>query len=237
MFPRTAAAAGRTIGANDRITARPHRQRRAGHPRLRSVACGADNVVCVALCDVAEFRLDRSDRGPHRDDGGQGPQGRQDRPLWRLPPAAGPQGHRRGDHRHARPLAPPAVHRRLSRPASTSTRRSRSSFTIEQGMEMVAAAKKQPDLTIQIGTQRRSDTNNAKAKELIDKRRDRQDQVRPGQRLPQLHQRAGPVRPAEGRGRQGSTGTSSRSPATTRSRTTRGGTSPGGGSGITPAAW
>ena len=41
-------------------------------------------------------------------------------------------------------------------------------YTIDQGMEMVAAAKKRPELTVQIGTQRRSGTHYPKVKKLID---------------------------------------------------------------------
>src|SRR4029079_13830337 len=42
------------------------------------------------------------------------------------------------------------------------------SKSIEQGFKMLEASQQHPKLTVQIGTQRRSDAHNAKAKEIID---------------------------------------------------------------------
>jgi len=162
----TAASAQRTIGANDRIHLGLIGSGGQGtHDTSR--ACRADNVVCVAMCDVAEFRLAEATAHVSKTMDGKGHQGVKidhyddyrrllDRKDIDAVVIATP------DHWHYRPFlaaVEAGKHIYQEKPMS---------YTIEQGMEMVAAAKKRPELTIQIGTQRRSGAHYPEAKALID---------------------------------------------------------------------
>ncbi len=167
ILGRTAASMGRTFGANEMIRVGLIGSGGQGTGDCCRV-CDADNVICVALCDVAEFRLAEATR--------------------RITDVMNRKGHKDvkidhyGDYREllarkdidAVIIATPDHWHRLPFLAAVEAgkhiyQEKPFSFTYEQGMEMVAAAQKKPELTIQIGTQRRSDTNNAKAKELLDK--------------------------------------------------------------------
>ncbi|HPD30159.1 MAG TPA: Gfo/Idh/MocA family oxidoreductase [Phycisphaerae bacterium] len=163
---QTAASAARTFGANETIRVGVIGAGGQGTSDCAAV-CGADNVVCVALCDVAEFRLAEA--------------------TARITKAMESKGHKNvkidhyADYRQlldrgdidAVIIATPDHWHRLPFLASVEAgkhiyQEKPFSFTYEQGMEMVAAAEKKPELVIQIGTQRRSDYNNAKAKQLLD---------------------------------------------------------------------
>jgi predicted dehydrogenase len=166
MFPRTAAAARRTLGANDRITFGLIGSGGQG-THDSSVACGADNVVCAALCDVAKFRMDRTTAALTKIMEGKGHSGIKldryddyrkllDRKDIDAVIIATP------DHWHRSPFVAACEaekHIYQEKPFS---------YSIPQGFEMLAAAEKHPDLTIQMGTQRRSGTHYAKAKAFID---------------------------------------------------------------------
>ncbi len=164
--PATAAGVPRKIGANDRIRIGLIGSGGQG-THDACVACSADNVVCVALCDVAEFRLNEA--------------------TGRITKAMERKGHdgvkidhydcyRRlldrkdidaviiatPDHWHYRPsLAAVQAGKHIYQEKPMC-------YTIEQGLEMVEAARERPELTVQIGTQRRSGTHYPKAKKLID---------------------------------------------------------------------
>ena len=167
MFaPRTAAAAKRTIGANDRITLGLIGSGGQG-THDTAVCCKADNVVCTAVCDVAEFRMEWAEIVLQNQMKGKGHQGI--------------KIDRYGDYRklldrkdldgvviatpdlwHYKPFmaaVDAGLHIYQEKPFS---------YTIEQGLEMVRKARSKPDLVIQIGTQRRSRTNYVEAKKLID---------------------------------------------------------------------
>jgi predicted dehydrogenase len=163
---RTARAATRQIGANDRIVLGVIG---AGGQGLHdcTVACTAPNVVCGALCDLAEFRMDHGQKTLTDTMSKQG--------------VANAKIDRYNDYRkllerkdidgvviatpdfwHAEPFiaaCEAGKHIYQEKPFS---------FTIEAGEAMLAAAGKQKDLTIQIGTQRRSQAQYAAAKEYID---------------------------------------------------------------------
>ena len=162
----TAAVAQRAIGANDRIRIGVIGSGGQGTHDAHA-ACTADNVVCVALCDVAEFRLAEATRRITSTMEKQGHKGVKidhyddhrrllDRKDIDAVIIATP------DHWHIRPFlaaVQAGKHIYQEKPMS---------YTIEQGLEMVAAAEKRPELTIQIGTQRRSGMHYHKAKKLID---------------------------------------------------------------------
>lgn len=163
---RTARAATRKIGANDRIVLGIIGSGGQGLHDT-STACKADNVVCAALADIAEFRMDYAEGV--------------------LKATMAEKGHegvkisRHGNYRalldnkdidavviatpdlwHAEPFiaaCQAGKHIYQEKPFS---------FTIEQGDAMLAAAQKQKGLTIQIGTQRRSHSNYVPAKQYID---------------------------------------------------------------------
>lgn len=163
---RTARAATRTIGANDRIVLGIIG---SGGQGLHdgSTACTADNVVCAAINDLAEFRMDYAERvlGETMSKKGH----------------TGVKVQRYEDYRklldnkdidavviatpdlwHAEPFiaaCQAGKHIYQEKPFS---------FTIEQGEAMLAAAKKTKGLTIQVGTQRRSQANYVPAKQYID---------------------------------------------------------------------
>lgn len=163
---QTAKAATRTIGANDRIT-------------LGLIGCGsrgtwishsaltADNVVCTALCDVGDFRMDETTAKITKQ---MEDKGHQNIKIDRY------EDYRRllerkdldavmiatPDHWHFAPFMAAleaGKHIYIEKPMS---------YSYLLGMEMVAAAQKHPELTIQIGTQRRSGRQYAKAKEFLD---------------------------------------------------------------------
>jgi predicted dehydrogenase len=166
LLARTARAATRRIGANDRIVLGIIG---SGGQGLHdgNTACGRDNVVVAALCDLAPFRMDYAERvltGTMEQKGQAGVKISRcseyrkllDRKeidgviiatpdLWHGPPfiAACQAG----------------KHIYQEKPFS---------FTIEWGERMLAAARKTTGLTIQIGTQRRSNASYAQAKQYID---------------------------------------------------------------------
>lgn len=163
---RTAVSAVRTIGANDRITIGVIGSGGQGtHDVL--TACRADNVVCAALCDIAEFRLDHASKviGETMKSKGHGDitidrcadyRKLLDRKDIDAVIIATP------DHWHAAPFiaaCEAGKHIYQEKPFS---------FTIPLGLRMLEAAEKNPELIIQIGTQRRSRSNYIEAKKLID---------------------------------------------------------------------
>jgi predicted dehydrogenase len=130
-------------------------------------ACRGENVICVAMADVAEFRLEDASR---RIGGTMDEMGHKDIKIDRY------EDYRRildrkdidavviatPDHWHSRPfIAAVQAGRHIYQEKPFS-------YTIEQGLEMEAEARKRPELTIQIGTQRRSGLQYPKAKKLID---------------------------------------------------------------------
>lgn len=166
LLTRTAASAKRTLGANDRITIGLIGSGGRGTGDAQS-ACTASNVVCVGVCDVAEFRLDNASHV--------------------LSKAMAFKGHkdvkidRHHDYRElldrkdidAVVIATPDVWHYAPFLAAVEAgkhiyQEKPFSYTIEQGLEMVAAAQKRPELTIQVGTQRRSGSHNLQAKAFID---------------------------------------------------------------------
>lgn len=161
-----AVAQERKIGANDRITLGVIGSGGQGtHDAHMCIRAG--NVVCAALCDVADFRLDRTSDVLGKAMGDQGHQGVKidrytdyrallDRKDIDAVIIATP------DHWHKPPFiaaCEAGKHIYQEKPFS---------FTIQQGYEMLAAAQKKPDLCIQIGTQRRSEQHYAELKEFID---------------------------------------------------------------------
>ena len=166
LTARTARAAVRQIGANDRIVLGVIGSGGQG-THDSSTACGLPNVVCAGLADVAEFRMDYTSRVLTEAMSKKG--------------ASNVKIDRYGDYRklldrkdidgviiatpdlwHAEPFIAACgagKHIYQEKPFS---------FTIEQGEAMLAAAKKQKGLTIQVGTQRRSHSHYAIAKKYID---------------------------------------------------------------------
>lgn len=163
---RRASAQSRKIGANDtiRIGLIGAGGRGTGGAHI---SCNAPNVQCVALCDVAEFRLNEakdrlaktmSNKG-HKDvridaygDYRQILERKDiDAVLIATP-----------DHWHYDPFIASleaGKHIYQEKPMC---------FTIEQGLKMVTAANKHPELTVQIGTQRRSGAQYPAARKLIE---------------------------------------------------------------------
>lgn len=166
IMPRTARAQSGVLGANDRIHIGVIGSGGKGTDNAR-VACGGSNVVCTALCDVAPFRMEHTAavvnnvmefRG-HKDvktdfydDYRRLLDNRDiDAVIIATP-----------DHWHYKPFlaaVEAGKHTYQEKPFS---------FTIQMGLDMVEAARKKPDLVIQIGTQRRSGAHYAKAKDFID---------------------------------------------------------------------
>lgn len=163
---RTAAAAMGRIGANDRIRLGVIGSGGQGTHDTKT-CCEKDNVVCVALADVAEFRLDYATRVLTET---MVKKGQADVKIDRC------GDYRRlldrhdidavviatPDHWHAKPFiaaCEAGKHIYQEKPFS---------FTIDLGLAMLAAAEKAPNLVIQIGTQRRSQSNYLEAKKLID---------------------------------------------------------------------
>ncbi len=163
---RTAAAARRTLGANDRITIGCIGAGGQGTGDT-AACCSAGNVVCVALCDIAEFRIQRAMAQVAKTMESKGQTGVKidtyddyrrllDRKDIDGVIIATP------DHWHARPFiaaCEAGKHIYQEKPFC---------FSIDLGYEMLAAAEKHPDLCIQIGTQRRSGTHYQKVKKLIE---------------------------------------------------------------------
>jgi predicted dehydrogenase len=163
---RTAVAQRRTLGANDRIHFGVIGSGGQGTHDAR-VCVQAPNAVCVALCDVAEFRLDESAKAVSTEMDKAGAAGVRidryddyrrvlDRKDIDAVIIATP------DHWHAKPFiyaCEAGKHIYQEKPFC---------FTIELGKQMVAAARKNTGATIQIGTQRRSQTHNHKVRQLIE---------------------------------------------------------------------
>ncbi|MHC4441657.1 MAG: Gfo/Idh/MocA family protein [Planctomycetota bacterium] len=162
----TAAAARRKIGANDRVHAALIGSGGRGTSDM-AIAVGADNVVCSALCDVAEFRmkaaentivdkLKKIDRPVNKIDHYDDYRRVLDRKDIDGVIIATP------DHWHYTPFMAAleaGKHIYQEKPMS---------HTIEQGLKMVKEAKEHPELVVQVGTQSRSYLNYAKAKEVFD---------------------------------------------------------------------
>ena len=163
---RTAASAARRLGANDRIRLGLIGSGGQGTYDT-NMCCGKDNVACVALADVAEFRMDYTTKVLTET---MGKKGQTDVKIDRYGDyrklldrkdidavvIATP------DHWHAKPFiaaCEAGKHIYEEKPFS---------FTIELGFAMLAAAEKNPGLIIQIGTQRRSQSSYVEAKKLID---------------------------------------------------------------------
>jgi predicted dehydrogenase len=159
--PQTAASAVRVIGANDRIVVAL-----IGAGGMGTVNMGAcmkePNVRIGALCDLAEFRIKAAVERTKNQSGGAA-EGVYvdyrrildnkdiDAVIIATP-----------DHWHYRVFLDSIAagkHVYQQKPMC---------HTIEQGLEMVRVAKAAPRQVVQIGTQRRSGKQYAKAKELID---------------------------------------------------------------------
>lgn len=162
---RMAAAQRRVIGANDRIHLGVIGS--GGQGTYDACTCAdIKNVACVALCDVAEFRLDEASAAVTEHMEKAGTAGVEieryddyrrllDRKEIDAVIIATP------DHWHARPFiyaCEAGKHIYQEKPFC---------FTIDLGKQMTAAARKQKDIVIQIGTQRRSNTNNLQARALV----------------------------------------------------------------------
>lgn len=163
---RTARSAIRQIGANDRIVLGVIGSGGQGlHDS--NTACGAKNVVCAALNDIAGFRMDF---GAKMLTGAMDRMGHQNVKIDRY------DDYRKlldrkdidaviiatPDLWHEKPFiaaCQAGKHIYQEKPFS---------FTIEEGDRMLAAAKENKALTIQVGTQRRSQPNYAAAKKYID---------------------------------------------------------------------
>src|SRR5687768_12686565 len=163
---RSAAATRKVLGANDRITMGLIGAGNQGTGDMRD-ACNAANSVCVAVCDVAEFRMAGSAAALSKVMEDKGNTGikvdsyhdhRQllDRKDIDAVLIATP------DHWHM-PVFLDAIEA-----GKHIYQEKTMSKSIEQGYKMLAAAEKHPELTIQIGTQRRSGLQYPKAKALID---------------------------------------------------------------------
>jgi len=168
-FARTAAAQRRTIGANDRINLGLIGSGGQGTHDTRTCV-QAPNVACVALCDLAEFRLDEAQKAVTAEMEQKGVTGVKidryddyrrllDRKDIDAVVIATP------DHWHAKPFI------YACEAGKNIYQEKPFCFTIELGKAMLAAARKQKGLTIQVGTQRRSNTHNLKAKALLDEGR------------------------------------------------------------------
>ncbi|MBP7933154.1 MAG: Gfo/Idh/MocA family oxidoreductase [Phycisphaerae bacterium] len=163
---RTASAAARRIGANDQIRLGLIGSGGQG-THDTNLCCQKDNVVCVALADVAEFRMDYTTKVLTETMARKGHAAVQidrygdyrkllDRKDIDAVVIATP------DHWHAKPFiaaCQAGKHIYQEKPFS---------FTIDLGFAMLAAAEDNPTLVIQIGTQRRSQGHYAEAKKLID---------------------------------------------------------------------
>jgi len=159
-------SAVRKIGANDRINVALVGSGGRG-TRDMEIAMGAENTYCVALCDVAEFRMKEA-------------QARITKAMERKEKAGIKMDfyydHRKllerkdidaviiatPDHWHYQVFLDSlnaGKHIYQEKPMS---------LNIGQGLKMVKAAKKRPEITVQIGTQQRSSLNYAQAKKVID---------------------------------------------------------------------
>lgn len=163
---RSAAAAKQVKGANDRIVLGLIGAGERGSHGVNNCLFGK-NVVCAALCDVADFRLDSAERM-----------------LTKTMTARGQEGvkiERYDDFRKlldrkdldAVLIATPDVWHKAPFIAAVEAgkhvyQEKPFCYSIEHGLAMDAAARKRPELTIQIGTQRRSKSHYAKVKAFID---------------------------------------------------------------------
>ncbi len=163
---QTARGATRKIGANDRIALGLIGCGSRGTGDAQE-ALGADNVICTALCDVADFRMDEATARVTKQ---MESKGHQNIAIERF------EDYRRlleckdvdaviiatPDHWHHAPFMAAleaGKHIYVEKPMS---------YSYLLGLEMVAAAQKHPELTVQVGTQRRSGLHYAKAKEFLD---------------------------------------------------------------------
>ena len=166
LLPRKAAAARNALGANERIVVGVIGAGGQGTHDTR-MACTAGNVVCGAMCDLAEFRLDwcnavlvdqmrKNGQDVSSIDRFDDYRALLDRKDVDAVVIATP------DHWHKEPFlaaVEAGKHIYQEKPFS---------FSIADGHEMLAAAKKKPELCIQIGTQRRSEPHYAEVKQFID---------------------------------------------------------------------
>lgn len=168
MWARSAMAATRKIGANDRVVIGVIGTGGRGAEDARHT-CRGENVVCAAAADVAKFRLEQNiptiQKVMESEKGISGIRidayGDYRKILDRKDIDAVIIG--TPDHWHMRQFidaVEAGKHIYCEKPMSKS---------IEQGYRMLDAAQKRPELVIQIGTQRRSDPHYPKVKELIDK--------------------------------------------------------------------
>lgn len=163
---QTAAAATRKIGANDRVHVGVIGAGARANANIAETLT-ADNVLCIGLCDVADFRMDEVGRTA---DAKMKEKGHQGVTIERYADYRKLLDNKdidavfitTPDHWH-HPIFLAALeagkHIYQEKPFS---------YTYQQGLEMVAAAKKHQELIVQIGTHRRSDKHYAKAKELLD---------------------------------------------------------------------
>ncbi len=167
ILARTARSAKAAVGANERLVLGLIGSGGQGtHDTNTCIAVG-ENVVCAALCDVAEFRLryttsvvtkTMADKGhanakiEHYGDYRKLLERKDIDAVVIATP----------DHWHAKPFiaaCEAGKHIYQEKPFS---------FTIDLGHQMLAAAEKNPKLIIQVGTQRRSRSNCVAAKQYID---------------------------------------------------------------------
>ena len=163
---RTARAARGAKGANDRIVIGVIGSGGRGTDDANT-CCTASNVVCGAVCDLAKFRRENATKA--------------------LTATMGFKGHpdakiaHHVDYRElldrkeidAVVIATPDVWHHPPFMAAIEAgkhvyQEKPFSYRIDLGLEMVSAARKRPELTVQVGTQRRSGDHYAKAKAFID---------------------------------------------------------------------
>jgi len=163
---QSAWAAVRKVGANDRISVAVIGTGGRGTSGLLD-ALRAPNVECVAMCDVADFRMDGACK---QVDALLAKQNRKSGKIERFGDYRKVLDRKdvdaviiaTPDHWHYRPFMAAleaGKHIYQEKPMS---------LTIEQSLGMVTAAKKYSEVVIQIGTQRRSGKQYPKAKAYID---------------------------------------------------------------------
>jgi predicted dehydrogenase len=163
---KTHAASRKVLGANERITMGLIGAGNQGTQDMAN-ACAAPNAVCVAVCDVAEFRTASSAAAISKVMENKGNTGVKVDSYY---------DHRklleRSDIDAVLIATPDHWHMDVFLAAVEAGKHiyqeKPMSKTLEQGYKMLAAAQKHPELTIQIGTQRRSGGQYPKAKALID---------------------------------------------------------------------
>ncbi len=159
--PRTALSAERTIGANDRIVVGLIGSGGMGTVNMRAVMA-SPNTHIAALCDVAEFRIKAAAEHTKAQPGGPAkgiysdyqPM-LDDKDIDAVIIATPDHWH----HRVFIDCIAAGKHVYQQKPMC---------HTIEQGLDMVRVAKASPKCVVQIGTQRRSGRQYAKAKAFLD---------------------------------------------------------------------